>query len=56
MKKLREIEIEIVPIMTPNFILTTGDDVLSISEFTEDELRELGREFTENLIKKSKQK
>jgi len=57
MKKIIKKELEIVPLLTPNFILV-GDEKepVPISEFSEEELRELCMEFTENLIKKSRRK
>lgn len=39
--------------MTPNFI-RVGDNFISIKEFDENELIEIGREWTKELIKKSK--
>lgn len=43
--------------MVPNFILIENSDTpISIREFTEDELREIASEWTEELIKKSKSK
>lgn len=57
MKKILKKEFEVQPIMLPNFILVGEDkSPVYISEFTEEELRELCLEFTENLIKKSKNK
>lgn len=55
MKKIIKEEVEVMPLIIPNFILV-GDDKrpVPIKEFTEAELRELCMEFTENLIKKSK--
>lgn len=38
--------------LTPSF-LKVGEQYVSIGEFTEDELREIGKEWTENLIKKA---
>jgi len=40
--------------LVPNFI-KTDYEMISIADFTEDELREIGKEWTEELIKKSKQ-
>ncbi len=45
--------------LTPNFIQTgSGNDngILPISDFTEEELREIAAEWTEELIKKAKSK
>ena len=56
MKKTLKQEVEIKPLLPPNFILTVGNDPVHISEFTEEELRELCMEFTETLIKKSRTK
>ena len=39
----------------PNFI-KTDYDIIPISSFTEEELREIGKEWTEELIKKAKNK
>lgn len=41
--------------LTPSFI-KVSEQYVSIDEFTEDELREIGREWTENLIKKANKK
>lgn len=55
-------ELEFLPIITPNFILVKRkrDDEeqrpIPITEFTDKELRELGQEFIENLIKKARLK
>ena len=48
---------EVVPFILPNFILVgESKEPIPISDFTEDELRELCMQFTEGLIKKSKEK
>lgn len=48
-----KVTVKLKPIMTPNFILTeNGVEPIPVTSFTEDELRELGAEFTENLLKK----
>lgn len=55
MRKSITKEVEIYPLMVPNFILVGEDkSPIHVSEFSEEELKELCLEFTENLIKKSK--
>lgn len=56
MKKILTKEINVLPLLTPNFILLDDESksALPLSDFTEEELRELCAEFTENVIKKSK--
>ena len=49
----KEIKIEIPS--TPNYI-KVGDVALGIEEFTDDELKQLGTEWTEELIKKAGKK
>lgn len=49
MKKSLEVEIEIP--VTPNFIRYGQRKNLPIHEFTEEELREIGAQWTENLVK-----
>lgn len=44
----------IIP-LTPSFI-KVGEQYVSIDEFTEYELRQIGKEWTENLIKKANKK
>ncbi len=51
MKKSLEVKIP----LTPNFI-RCGNDSIPIEDFTEEELTELGRRWTENLIEKAKKK
>lgn len=53
MKKAVEVHIPSVP----NFIMV-GDDKKAVStqNFTEDELREIGKEWTEKLVKHAKAK
>ena len=57
MKQTITTTIEVHVPMTPNFLLT-GDDnkPVSISNFTEKELREIGRQWTAKLIEKAKSK
>lgn len=40
---------------TPNFI-RTDYKILPITDFTVDELKEIGKEWTENLIRKAREK
>lgn len=55
MKKKITREVEIHPIMTPNFILIGEDKkALPLQNFTEKELRKLGQEFIREMIEKSK--
>lgn len=59
MKKQVEIEIEVPAI--PNFVrnLVKGRDkaiLVPISDFTEEELRQIGKEWTEKLVKQAKKK
>lgn len=49
MKIEQEVEIP----MTPNFI-KVGDTHKPITDFTDDQLREIGKEWTEALVKKSR--
>lgn len=52
-----EKKIELETPMTPNFIKAKGGTkMFSISEFTEGELEEIGREWTDKLIKSAKAK
>lgn len=55
MKKILEKEVELLPIMTPNFILTSDRDLppIPLTDFSDDELRSLGNEFTQNLVDKA---
>lgn len=51
MEKKIKIECPIVP----NYLRVEGmEEAIRISEFTEEELLEIGKEWTEELIKKSK--
>lgn len=54
MKKILEVNIEIP--MTPNFIRYGERKNLPIADFTEKELREIGKQWTENLVKAAKKK
>lgn len=54
MKKTLEIELEIP--MTPNFIRYGERKHIPIQDFTIEELREIGKQWTENLIKAAKKK
>lgn len=38
----------------PNFLLTERDEPIPVADFTEEELREVGGEWVEKLVKKSK--
>jgi len=50
-------EIEVLLPMLPNFVKTTHKDVsLSIAELTNEQLKELGRKWTEALIIKADEK
>lgn len=49
----KEIKVEIPS--TPNFI-KVGEVVVSIEDFTDEELKELGKEWTEDLLKKAQKK
>ncbi len=52
-----EKNIKIILPITPNFIKLRGvDTVIPISEFSQEELTEIGREWTAELIKKAKYK
>ena len=48
----KEVNIEIPSV--PNFI-SVGSDRLSITEFSDEELREIGKLWTEKLIERSKE-
>lgn len=52
---MAEKKMAVVIPLTPSFI-KVSEQYVSIDEFTEDELREIGREWTENLIKKANKK
>lgn len=39
----------------PNFLLMDNDQKLPLSAFTEDGLRELGKAWTDNLLKRAKE-
>lgn len=54
MKKLLKVEIE-VP-MVPNFLRYGERKTLPVSAFTEAELREIGKLWTEALVKNAKKK
>lgn len=41
--------------LTPNFI-EAGDKMLPVADFTEEELRQIGQEWIEQLVKKAKLK
>jgi predicted GIY-YIG superfamily endonuclease len=57
MKKIVTTAIEVHVPMVPNFLLTGDDNTpVSIAKFTEKELKEIGKQWTENLIKKAKSK
>lgn len=53
MKITKEAEVRIP--LVPNFIFV-GEDNVPIKEFTEEQLRELGQEWVEELVKRSKLK
>lgn len=50
MSKNIEKKMSVVVPMVPNFI-KVGNDMISVARFTESELREIGQEWTEKLIK-----
>jgi hypothetical protein len=52
MKKKLMAEIELLPIMVPNFILTVDKQPIPVTDFSIKELKELGAQFTEDLIAK----
>ena len=57
----RKIEVEIEPPTTPNFLRNKvkGREkaiLIPIQDLTDEELEEIGKEFTENLIKSAKKK
>ena len=59
MKKTIEVKIE--PPATPNFLrnVVTGREraiLIPIQDLTDDELREIGKEFVENLIESARKK
>lgn len=48
-------EVEVKIPMIPNFILV-GNESISIAHFTDKQLREIGKEWTEKLIEHAKSK
>lgn len=55
MKHVIEKIIELMPILTPNFILVKGEEVpIPIENFTDLQLTQLCDEFRENLIAKAR--
>jgi len=54
MKKILEVQIEIP--LTPNFIRYDQRKIIPIWQFTEEELREIGKEWTEALVKSAAKK
>ena len=56
-KIMVETQMEVVLPSLPNFIRTPHKDVsVPIEDLTEDQLREIGKEWTEALIQKSRQR
>lgn len=53
---IKQIKVIIEVPDTPNFLRYGDRKVLSISDFTEAELREIGKQWTENLVKKAKKR
>ena len=54
MKKTITKEVEVKPIMTPNFILVGKEnDPISIADFSDTELRALANQFKDNLLSKA---
>lgn len=51
---IKTIEVTIEIPETPNFIRYGDRKTLPVSDFTEKELREIGRQWTGGLVKKSK--
>lgn len=54
-KTLMEKKVAVVIPMTPSFI-KVGNESISIKKFTDDELREIGKEWTEKLIMNARKK
>jgi hypothetical protein len=54
MKKILEVKIE-VP-LTPSYLRYGDRKTLHISEFSEEELKQIGKEWTAELIRRSKKK
>lgn len=53
---IKQIQITIEVPDTPNFLRYGDRKVLPISDFTEAELREIGKQWTESLVKKAKKR
>lgn len=53
---IKQIKVIIEVPDTPNFLRYGDRKVLPISDFTEAELREIGKQWTENLVKKAKKR
>lgn len=54
MKKVLKVDIEIPPV--PNFLRYGERKTIPVSKFTEPELRQIGKEWTEALVKNGKKK
>lgn len=49
----KQILVKVAPPMTPNFIIV-GKTPVAIEDFTNEELREIGQEWVNDLIEKAK--
>ena len=50
-----EVHLKIKPPKTPNFIRTGEDMSVAIGDLADDDLREIGRVWTESLIERAKE-
>lgn len=53
---IKQIQVTVEVPDTPNYLRYGDRKVLPISDFTEAELREIGKQWTENLVKKAKKR